>query len=1216
MSDGKSSGPGPRQPVGGFGELVKSVLGFSWAMSLFGLRSLGNFADPRRAASSLDAVKQAAAGELGDELRDLLQAGEQLQGNLVDGLLGAAAAGATAMTGGAGATAASPPAGGAARRPGDGSQAPGTAGTPGAPPPPVRSGSLDTATFVALGEGLAAGAADFYTSAELQRDAFPAQMARQMQTGFAQALLQAPGIGNLPGFPPLPVLVPNLMQTTVREPADVATSALGNLAVPGFRLADALHLRPAPPLVRHHDARQTAANLILGMPALAGGARDGAKDGKDRRKDELPTQLEAAVARRPTLALVELGYLEAIEAVVTGDPGRLPVAEAVRRDFGRLLAELRRGGGAVLLMNVPNPLDAACAVILDAAAQVVKVPAAVLASTYGLEPGDRITVRGLVEIGYQFLSQGIGPLPAGTVLPAGVAARIEERIDAINAELAALAGEHGAVLCDLHQLWRDVKAQGVQAGSRQLTGGFLGGFYSLNGYYPGKTGHAAIANLALRQLNQACGAEFPTIDLGSVAATDPVVQYQPAGGPDRGAGPLALPSGAAAATAASSAPAAAMGSAADSPPPVPTASRAGQGGGAWRQPAPWPPPQRPAGPITLPPGMEVVLELNPERSYFGDALRAVDCEDPNDWQFGGCAGVKFGGLGLTDSHLHGQLRIRFAPPIGNLSRFELSVGEGLTGDDGILAAPQFFKLPSQQAKVSDFPGAPSVGWVDLTTGEVVTAVTDPLQPNVLNFNFIFFNTAILALIRVNPNFPLQDPISFPGPAPLYYGSAWAWFYQRPDGQLDFEFFGSTFAPLGGALGGQQVRFPLPFAGGTLEYASIPARGLALHPHIYLSTCAAAPGEVPAEAPEIPTNTVREYTCFTHNTSFGDVFTLNSPVLGGSATGRAQLLGRIQVQFGERAGNSVPIYVSAMIPGGYLAPMPHSPIESNSPGCIGSACEGFPSRLSPGPIGFNEFLHFPNTTYYLDDVFLLSDPFDLSVAALDVRTGAVLGQQLHRGFIGQNVFFALLRVEPRTPKASFQFRGPAVFQRTPSGQTVYRFDGKVHIPYPTTFLFPDPNLATGFPAGPGSALDPYFWVQAMDGGAPPAASFVKEGDVRDVAASNLERFSYSYSIPAEPHRRKAVFEYRNHTLGGSFRLLSLSWVRFGNARTGRDRRRIYDVVTFAGFGTWSPKSGAPIMVPAAAQISTAAGAPYVGIQIAGGAISNVDTKPEDPAAAQP
>ena len=1187
MSNGKSSGPGPRPPAGGLGELVKSMLGFSWAMSLFGLRSLGNLADPRRAASSLDAVKQAAAGELGDELRGVLQAGEQLQGNLVDGLVAAAS--------GAGA---GPRAGAAASGPGAGSQ------PPGAPAPPVRSGSLDTATFVALGEGLAAGAADFFTSVELQRDAFPAQMARQMQTGFAQALLQAPGIGNLPGFPPLPVVVPALMQTTVLEPADAVTAALGNLAVPGFRLADALHLRPAPPLVHRDDARQTAANLALGLPSL-----------EDGGKGKLPTQLEAAVGQRPTLVLVELGYLEAIEAVVTGDAGRLPGADAVRRDFGRLLAELRRGGAVVLVMNVPDPLDTACASTLDAAAKVVKVPATVLAGTYGLEADDRILVRGLVEIGYQFLSRGIGPLPAGAVLPARIAARIGERIGELNAELAALAREHGALLCDLHGLWRSVRGQGVRAGSRQLTADFLGGFYSLNGYYPGKTGHAAIANLALGQLNQAFGAAFPPIDLGSIAATDPVAQYQPAQGPDLTAGPPALPTappapGTPAAAAATGSPAGSLpavapeGAPTGPPEPsrsaVPMASRAGQHAGAWGQPAQWPPPPAVPKPITLPPSLEVVLTLNPERSYYGDALRAVDCEDPRDWQYGSCRGVKFGGLAMVDSHLHGQIRIRFQPPVGNFSRFEVTLGDGLTGDDGILAAPQFYKLPAQQNSVQDYPGQVSTGLVDLTTGEVLTAVTNPDAPNILDFNFFFFNTALGALVQVNPNFPKQA-ISFPG----QYGSAWAAFVQRPDGQLDFEFFGTTFSPLGGALGGQQVRFPLPFAGGTLEFASIPARGLALHPHIYLSTRASAPGEAPAETPKIPLNTVREYTCFTHNTSFGDQFTLNSPVLGGHATGRAQLLGRILVQFGERAGNSVPIYVSAMIPGGYLAPMLPSPIS-----------EAFPGRLSPGPLGFNEFLRFPLRSYYLDDVYLLSDPFDLSVAAVDVRTGAILGQQLHRGFIGQNVFFALLRVEPRTPKESFQFRGPAIFQPTTAGQTVYRFDGQVHIPYPTGFLFPDPNLATGFPAGPGSALDPYFWVQAMDGGAPPPASFVKEGGERDKTASSLDRFSYHFAIPADPQRRKAVFEYVNHSQQGSFRLLSLSWVRFGNARTARARRRTYDVVTFAGFGTWSPSSGAPALVQAAVQISTAAGAPYVGIQIGGGSISNVDTKPENPADAQP
>ncbi|HEY4575207.1 MAG TPA: hypothetical protein VIJ26_14620, partial [Thermoanaerobaculia bacterium] len=453
-------------------------------------------------------------------------------------------------------------------------------------------------------------------------------------------------------------------------------------------------------------------------------------------------------------------------------------------------------------------------------------------------------------------------------------------------------------------------------------------------------------------------------------------------------------------------------------------------------------------------------------------------------------------------------------------------------------------------------------------------------------------------VLVNPGFP-QVPISFPG----QYGSALAQFTQREDGRLDLEFLGTTFLPLQQVFGAQAVRFPLPFAslaGRVPQFASIPTRGLAIHPHIHLST-RETPVEIPEDVPEIPTNTVRELTCVTHSTSFGDDFTLTGPFLGGQGTGRSQLMGRLYVQFGEREGNTVPFYVSAMPPGGFLAPNPPSPYWQDF------QAQGFTAgSLLTGPLGFNEFLRFPLRTYYLDDVFLLSDPLDLAVGAVDVRTGEVVGGQLHRGFIGQNVFFALLRVEPRTPKDSFQFSGPASFRKGPRGETVYRFCGEVHIPYPPGFLFPRPNLADGFPAGPGSSLDPFFWIRAVDGDPAPAA-FAKKGSARDVLASNGDTFSYRYDIPADPARRPAAFEYENHHQLGAFRLSSLSWVHFANA-SSRARTGEYDVVTFAGYGTWS-KNGLDFpQQPVTVQISTAPGAPYVGIQVGGGGVSNVNTKP--------
>src|SRR5206468_3403156 len=126
--------------------------------------------------------------------------------------------------------------------------------------------------------------------------------------------------------------------------------------------------------------------------------------------------------------------------------------------------------------------------------------------------------------------------------------------------------------------------------------------------------------------------------------------------------------------------------------------------------------------------------------------------------------------------------------------------------------------------------------------------------------------------------------------------------------------------------GSGLRFPLPFGGGrpgTLP-ASVPAAGTALHPQLCLSTKepdAAAGG---AAVPGFPFNTVQELTAFSHNTNFGDFFRMNAPELG-RAQGRSHLAGRVLVQFGERFGDSVPVAVSTLPPGGALAPPPDSPL---------------------------------------------------------------------------------------------------------------------------------------------------------------------------------------------------------------------------------------------------------------------------------------------------
>src|SRR5262249_11107098 len=153
------------------------------------------------------------------------------------------------------------------------------------------------------------------------------------------------------------------------------------------------------------------------------------------------------------------------------------------------------------------------------------------------------------------------------------------------------------------------------------------------------------------------------------------------------------------------------------------------------------------------------------------------------------------------------------------------------------------------------------------------------------------------------------------------------------------------------------------------------------------------------------------------------------------------------------GSTVPIAVSTTTAGGTLGLMDPTPLA-----------QLFPGRLTPGPAGFYENLRFPLRTYSLNDLAIIDDPFDIAVGSVYLRSGRLCHPILHRGFNDQDLMFELLRVESCTPQSSFLFRGPGGFSKDRGRTSVFEFYGQVHIPYPSGFAFPDPNLATGFPIG--------------------------------------------------------------------------------------------------------------------------------------------------------
>ncbi|MGH9722111.1 MAG: hypothetical protein ACRD8O_18030 [Bryobacteraceae bacterium] len=585
-----------------------------------------------------------------------------------------------------------------------------------------------------------------------------------------------------------------------------------------------------------------------------------------------------------------------------------------------------------------------------------------------------------------------------------------------------------------------------------------------------------------------------------------------------------------------------------------------------------------AQPLKLPPGLVQTLPVNKTGSLFGDTLRAVDCTEDKDLPFGLCGNQLFGGLVMTDSHLSGVIQIRFHPPVRNVSHFEVYVN-ALTGDDSALTAPSGYDLPVLFNQVSDAPARISEGDLDLTTGGV----------SKLQFHVLFRNTALLALGNVNPKL-VAPVITFPG----VRGHAWARFQQRADGLLDFTFRGSTFLPLGKDVLGDPVRFPLPLCGPGFRCASILSRGTSLHPHLYLSTREPEGPECGANCPDIPFNSVREFNIFTHSTSFGDDFNLDIPQLGGNGPGRSHLQGRLLIQFGPKTGDSVPIAITSLVPEGLLAKPPESPLLG--PG------------FAPGLLGQPEVLPFPLLNYKLDRVVFVDEPFNFVHAAINLKTGRLIGDAVWPAYYGQSLadvlfrqndgrispdpFFMLADI-PHPPQAETRY---ALFEKGPNGQLIFRLSAE-HKRSFATFRFPSPDYikANSFIAGPEGTLDLFLRIQASMPVDTPSARMT--GGASNVLSSLGDRFNYSYSMPCNPGGQSFAFEYTNSNsgaTGGTFRMNRLAAVNCFNSRTSRLPAGSHDTVQFSGFGAWSKDASNAKPRFVSVQVSTNPEFPYVGV----------------------
>ncbi len=1157
LPDGPLDGPLENLP-----RLLRSGGRFAWSMTLLGARGMANLLRLRPPASSaeLDELSQRAAEQLDGPFERAAELAEKVQDSIVDGVFDAFSP-ATER-----------------QRPGRG---------------------LDASTFVVLGDGFSAGMGHFALEGSFQATSLPALLAQAIGTELRQPLLQPPGLGDVIGLPPQPAIVPGIRQSTVLEELP-RSSDLGNLSVPGFSFADALDLRPRAPLIDRACSRTTLANFILGLPDLQLGADHGR------------TQAEYAHDRQPTLALVCLGYDQLLRAAVEQDATQLPTGHQVEQLLTRLLQTLP-AATTTLVTTVPDPLDSAYFSTPETAAAILKTTPEFLHRHWGVGADDLVHLPGLWAMGYQTMARQVGPLAESPILPAALAASVRATIADANTAVRAAAERAGAHVFDLHATVERVARQGLQA-TRGTTGhhldaGYLGGLYLLNGAYPGPTLNAHLAAEMVAWIGQEFSSVAVTaVPVDEIAASDVNTLTQLAPG-EPATDAFLHPRTADEIPSIPPLPPSAQPL---QEPPIQTTYPSLQPGKQQCTPAVG----IPAGglddpsyddpdfqPLEIPAGgWEATLDVNPELSCVGDALRPVDCPGeppllPGFPPFGLCERTFFGGFLPTTSALSGKIHVRIEPPDAEgKARFEIRHPSGLQGTDGDLSGPQLFRMPVQHTQVQDLPGLVSGGVLDTRTGSVYN----------FHYNLQNTNTALHCLMALNPDLPppvRAALLTFPGQP--NGGSSWARFTPRPgagaqgDG-FDVEVAAHMFVPLGAGSAEQPVRFALPFTTPDLQAASFVARGTSLHPRIYLTTRATPSTNSRVSVDDWPCDRVCELSAFGHETCFGDAFDLHAPELGGPATGRGHLLARVRVQFGARCGNTVPVVLQILPAGGLLDDAPVVP-------------PFLPPGVSRGGGGFDTVMHFPKLSYDQSGLSSPDDPFNVCTATLHLPSGQIAGPLLWRGYVVQSLFAELIQVEPCTPADSFNYQGPGCFERGPDGTLVLRWNGDVFLPYPAGFHFPS--------AAPGgrppllirehSRLDPFRSVRAVT----PAAAPTLTHDPNDCSRGDVQRarspatgveFSYRWSIPHDPRRApEAWFEYSNHTHGGTFRLSTLTWLDLSHTLEARDGSEP-DVLSFSGFGTWSEDPGGIHQV--SVQISRADDAPFVGIQVDGGVTSNVDLKP--------
>ncbi len=380
--------------------------------------------------------------------------------------------------------------------------------------------------LVVVGDSISAGLQNFSLLDTQQPNGYASVIARQAGWPLTLPLVPFPGAPNVLELvslgPPIKIEPANGSLAAPRIDPGVQPT---NLAVPGLTVGSALTLRPS---FTPTTPDQQWATIVLGFPSLLLG--------------KAPTEVELATSLQPDILIDWLGNNDALVPALTGQLSALTPIDQFAASYEQVLDQLSRTGAKIITSTIPDVTEIPYFTSAKTIAAQAGLPIGTVTALLGIGPEDYVRPSAQTYVDEILTNQISGPLPSGPsgcppplpdlgvsglpcVLTARDAATVKATINAYDSVIKVETDLHGGALVDIHSLVDQIYVSGYQLKNMNLTAGFLGGLFSLDGIHPTNTGYGVIANKFIETMNPFLGTHIPPADIEEIFKNDPLAKY-------------------------------------------------------------------------------------------------------------------------------------------------------------------------------------------------------------------------------------------------------------------------------------------------------------------------------------------------------------------------------------------------------------------------------------------------------------------------------------------------------------------------------------------------------------------------------------------------------------------------------------------------------------------------------------------------------------------